>query len=153
MLMFHRGLQFFKALLREGSHVNLIIAPCGEEGSLLLPNFLDQEPKMEPDEVVMLSGRLSGAHSLLTPARSRTVGLWGWNSSLEEMKSHAAWTGLVAYVGTSFPASDSVSAPLFCLKSMTPGGLRCYSCEEGTAAFWGSTRRLHVDWPWGDQCI
>lgn len=53
MLMFHRGLQFFKALLRERSHVNLIIAPCGEEGSLLLPDFLDQEPKMEPDEVVL----------------------------------------------------------------------------------------------------
>lgn len=80
-----RGSQFFKALFRNRSHVNLITAFCGEAGSSLLSDFLDQEPETWPDEVVLLRSRLlgrqSGPCSLLIPPRLHTIWLWGWNSS------------------------------------------------------------------------
>lgn len=132
--------------------MDLIMALCAEAGSLLLSDFLDQEHKTWPDEVVLprsrLSGRQSGACSFLTPPGLVRSGFGAGALPYQEMRSHPACTGLVALCGSIFPCFRlSVSSFVLPNVSRTPGQPRCSICEEGTGAFCCSARRLRAGRP------
>lgn len=77
--------------------MDMIMALCAEARSSLLSDFLDQEHKTWPDEVVLprsrLSGRQAGACSFLTPARPCLIRIWGWNSSLSGVEEPPSFYG------------------------------------------------------------
>ena len=59
--------------------------------------------------------------SLLTPTHLQGHGLWVWNLTCQEEESSQPVLNLSPRVGKSFPVSDLVRVPLFCLACVSYG--------------------------------